>query len=126
MGLRAWVVSLKSKYAETCKTGAGNVLAEVWLSDYNKWAFRLVNRKGEIPKKERKRYLQFIPHYLYFFDTKFLNRRNLLSEDRYLYKGKDLLILVPKGAKHPKIFQRKFDIGNVYYTNSASDFYRRP
>jgi hypothetical protein len=157
VGLRARVVSLKSKDAETCKTGAGHVLAEVWLSDYNKWAlidgqynmmpmlnkvplnavefqeaivnkrpFQLVNRKGEIPKKERKRYLQFIPHYLYFFDINFDNRRNLLSEDRYLYKGKDLLMLVPKGAKHPKIFQRKFDIGNVYYTNSASDFYRRP
>jgi hypothetical protein len=157
LGMRARVVSLKTKDVETCKTGAGHVLTEVWLSDHNKWAvmdgqynvmpllnniplnavefqeaivnkrpFQLVNRNGEISGRERKRYLQFIPHYLYFFDIRFDNRRNIDSEDTHLYKGKELLMLVPKGAKHPTVFQRKFAIGDAHYTNSIADFYRRP
>jgi hypothetical protein len=157
LDLKARLVALKSRDVETCKTGAGHVLAEVWLPEHNKWAlidgqynimpmlnnvplnavefqqaivnkkpFLLINSKGEISKKERKQYLQFIPHYLYFFDIPFDNRRNSSQQDRHTYKGKDLLMLVPKGAKQPTIFQKRFDIGNVHYTSSIADFYKPP
>jgi hypothetical protein len=157
LDLKARVVALKSRDVETCKSGAGHVLTEVWLPDHHKWAlldgqynimpmlhnvplnavefqeaivnkepFILVNSKGQVSKKERKQYLQFIPHYLYFFDTPFDNRRNSSQQDRHSYKNKDLLMLVPKGAKQPTIFQRKFDIGSVHYTSNLFDFYKSP
>jgi hypothetical protein len=68
--------------------------------------------------------MNFIPHYLYYFDIPFDNRME--NPDRLKIEGKSKLMLVPLGAKNPKVFQFTGTINNCLYTNSLTDFYRTP
>lgn len=155
VGMKARQVGLQTRDVEKTRLGAGHVLAEVWLADLGKWAlidgqfnlmptrdgvplnavelqnaivqkqpFQLVNKTGVVDEKTQKRYLGFIPHYLYFINTTFDKR--FTPERRLLFNGKNNLMLVPKGAQPPTVFQRKSPMNYLYYTNSLQDFYAKP
>jgi hypothetical protein len=87
--------------------------------------FRFVNINGEISKKERRDYMGFIPHYLYYFNTSF-DHRTLPLAARLHINGDDGIGLKPIGAKTPVVFQRKYPITGDYYTSSVADFYAAP
>lgn len=156
LNFKARVLGLKTADVETRKYGAGHVLAEVWMPQYNKWVlidgqfnvmpilenvplnavelqqaisenknYKLIDINGEVSMKRRKSYLSFIFEYLYYMDSKF-DYRNVPSNERLLHEGKSSLMLVPLGAKKPSIFQIKYPIDNMVYTNSLNDFYQKP
>lgn len=87
--------------------------------------FRFVNIKGEITPAERKDYMGFIPHYLYYFNVGF-DQRTLPRAERLRIDGSMALYLKPVGAKSPTVFQRKFPITEAAYTTSVADFYAAP
>jgi hypothetical protein len=156
LNFKARVLGLKTADVETKKYGAGHVLAEVWMPQFNKWVlidgqfnlmpilenvplnavefqqaisenknYKLIDINGEVSMKRRKSYLSFIFDYLYYIDTKFDNR-SAPSNERILYEGKSSLLLVPLGAKNPSIFQIKYPLDYMVYTNSINDFYQKP
>lgn len=153
IGLKARVVGLKTKDVETRASGAGHVVAEVYLNDYDKWVFidgqwnvlpvvedvplnavefqdAIVNNFEEldltnIPKEFIKNYTDWIFPYLYYIDVDFDNL-NRLDKKAVMVDGKRKLMLVPKGAKNPEIMQRKFKIDYCHYTNSTADIYAKP
>ncbi len=157
IGLKARVLGIKTKDVETSKTGAGHVLAEVWLREFSKWAlidgqfnimpvlngvplnavefqdaivnrkpFELINSAGSVSKQAKKNYLAFVSHYLYYFDIAFDERRLIEKENRYTYKEKPKLMLIPNEGKNPTTFQRKNTLNYCDYTHSIKDFYRAP
>ena len=87
--------------------------------------FRLTDSNGEISSKRRKKYLNFISHYLYYFDYKF-DQREIEYDSLFKVNDKAVLMLVPLGAKNPSIFQRKYEMDFLEYTHSLNDFYRKP
>ena len=87
--------------------------------------FDLIDKDGKVDKKRRNQYLDFIPQYLYYFDTRFDNRQGLIN-DHLAVDGKAKLMLTPLGSKSPTIFQVTGKIDYCLYTNSTNDFYRRP
>jgi hypothetical protein len=86
--------------------------------------FEFINAAGVADVKLRKRYLNFIPHYLYFINTSFDKRT--APEKRLGFDGKNNLMLVPKGSQPPTVFQRKSPMNYLYYTTSIRDFYAQP
>lgn len=92
----------------------------------DKKPFKIVNMHGEISAKERKKYLHFIPHYLYYFDVHFDNRTIYTKQGSLPPSNQTSLMLVPKGAKNPTIFQRKSPMKHLAYTNRLADFYAPP
>jgi transglutaminase-like putative cysteine protease len=156
LNYKARVIALKTKDVEITKFGAGHVLAEVWMPQFRKWVlidgqfnvmpildniplnavefqqaiaenknFQLIDMNGEVSKKRRKKYLSFIFDYLYYIDAKFDNRYLPVNE-KLTYEGKSSLMLVPLGGNNPKIFQIKYPLDYVIYTNSLKDFYQTP
>tara|TARA_R110002096_G_scaffold387403_4_gene581579 strand:- start:12135 stop:12983 length:849 start_codon:yes stop_codon:yes gene_type:complete len=87
--------------------------------------FKLIDLNGEVSAKRRKKYLNFISEYLYYFDFKF-DQREVVYDSLFKVNDKTVLMLVPDGAKKPTKFQLKFDLNYVTYTNSLADFYRKP
>ncbi|MEM9921346.1 MAG: hypothetical protein AAF990_24815 [Bacteroidota bacterium] len=87
--------------------------------------FQLVDSKGEVSPKRRKKYLNFVSHYLYYFDYKF-DQREIAYDSLFKVNDHAVLMLVPIGAKSPSVFQRKYEMDFVEYTHSLNDFYRRP
>jgi hypothetical protein len=88
-------------------------------------SFELVDRQGPISAARRKSYLEFIPHYLYYFDFKF-DQRELPYGELAKLSDKTFLMLVPKGAKKPETFQRNSTMDYLLYTHSLGDFYIEP
>lgn len=84
---------------------------------HSKAPFELTNIAGEVDAATRKKYLRFIPHYLYYFDMKF-DQRDLPYDSLLLIDGKMLLMLVPLGEDGPKVFQRKYPLDYVLHTHS--------
>jgi len=152
IGIPARVIGLKTKNVETAKSGAGHVATEAYISEINKWIFldpqmnyipylnetplnaveyqkaistdrnkiELINSKGKLNKRKTKSITKWIYKYLYYFDT------SLNQEKGKQCQGKNRLMLVPKNAKKPKIFQIKYKIDNCLYTNNLNDFYIKP
>ncbi len=87
--------------------------------------FSLVDRDGPADAARRERYLNFIPHYLYYFDAKF-DQREVPYDSLLKVNGKTSLMLVPLGAANPVVFQRKQPMTYLEYTHSLRDFYRKP
>jgi hypothetical protein len=87
--------------------------------------FRLIDVDGEVSAERKKQYMDFIPHYLYFFDYRF-DQREIVYDSLYKVNDKTTLMLVPLGAKKPTVFQRKSDMDYLEYTHSLNDFYRKP
>ena len=87
--------------------------------------FKLVNIEGEVTLELKKAYMNFIPHYLYYFDYAF-DQREVAYDDLFKVNDKGYLMLVPLGAKKPTVFQRNWPMNYYEYTNSLNDFYRKP
>ncbi len=151
-GLKARLLALKTKDVETREYGAGHVLSEVYLNDLEKWVmidpqwnvmpilngvplnavefqkaisenFEELEIKGG--KTSKRHYIDWIYPYLYYFDIAFDNTEGTKSKSNTV-KGNSKLMLVPLGAKKPRIFQRNRSINNCVYTNSLKDFYAPP
>lgn len=87
--------------------------------------FSLINLKGELNPQEHKKFMDFIPHYLYYFTISF--DESTIDPDKMIrFNGNSSLMLVPLGSKQPSVFQRKYPIGDKEYTNSLNDFYKEP
>jgi len=63
-------------------------------------------------------YKNWIAPYLYYFDFA-IDQRFFVKKGE---KRKGVIMLVPKGAKEPKVFQRKFPIRNCTYISNHSAF----
>lgn len=153
IGLPARVLGLKTKEVETTESGAGHVLLEVYLKDLRKWVvldgqwntmpvlngvpLNAVEFQQAISKnydalqirsltgEDKAAYIKWIFPYLYYFDVAFDNRESI-DHQKQAVGGKTMLMLVPKGAKAPTVFQKKFPINYAHYTHSIEDFYRAP
>jgi len=148
LGIPARGLALKTEDVETRRSGAGHVVVETYLLDINKWilvdgqwsvipllngtplnAVELQNALAQnLPgltiwspsEIKADKYFRWIRPYLFYFDIKLDNRVGV--PDRLSKK----LMLVPIGAKKPKVFQRKHPIGDVIYTHSVRAFYTKP
>jgi len=155
-GFYARTLGLKTRDVETTRLGAGHVLTEAWSPSHNKWFlldgqfnvvpfengvplnavefqraivngadYKLMDIHGEISQARHEKYIKFIPHYLYYFDFKF-DQREVGYKDMVKVNDKAILMLVPKQAHKPKVFQRKSSMDYLEYTHSLNDFYRKP
>ena len=153
VGMKARILGLKTKDVETRPSGAGHVVTEVFLNDLGKWAlvdgqwnampvlnntplnaveFQKAIKENykdleilSLSDVSKRRYVEWIYPYLYYFDVNFDNREGAYSNPS-LIEGKRSLMLVPVGAKNPKVFQIKYKLGHLMYTNSLKDFYSSP
>ncbi|MFD3003284.1 transglutaminase family protein [Pontibacter toksunensis] len=153
IGLPARVMGLKTKDVETTTSGAGHVLLEVFLPDLQKWVMldgqfdtmpmlhnvplnavefqqAIANNYDELEIRSlsgtsKASYVNWVYPYLYYFDVRFDNREGLNIE-RETMKGKSSLMLVPAGAKNPKVFQVKYPMKRFLYTSSPADLYQSP
>jgi len=156
IGMKSRTLGLMTRDVEKVKMGAGHVLTEVWLNDHKKWAmvdaqfdvmpilnnvplnaiefqsaivekedFSLINISGELSSKERNKFMGFIPHYLYYFTIAF-DESTIQPDQIIKFNGNSSLTLIPQGSKEPTIFQRKYPLNDMEYTNSLNDFYREP
>jgi hypothetical protein len=87
--------------------------------------YRFVHINGDVSREEHKKYLKFIPHYLYYFATS-IDHRTLPREARLTIEKNDRILLKPIGSKTPLVFQRKYPIEGDYITTSLLDFYVAP
>jgi hypothetical protein len=147
LGIPARVLALKTRDVETRPSGAGHVVTEAYLRDLNKWimvdgqwdvipvldqtplnAVELQKALAEgkagltvdgFSGTEADTYFPWIQEYLFYFDTPLDSRYGLDTEP-------GSLMLVPLGAKNPVVFQQKYPITSMFYTNSINDFYPHP
>jgi hypothetical protein len=141
IGIRSRVLGLKTSDVETRESGAGHVVSEAYLDDQKKWVmvdgqWDVIPLLGAKPLSaielqaalaardpalgveslsgaSASRYFNWVAEYLYYFDA-VLDQRTAATDKRF----KELM-LVPEGAPQPKVFQRKYPIGDVTYTNNA-------
>lgn len=153
VGLPARTLGLKMKDVETIESGAGHVATEVYLPDRRKWAlvdgqFNAMPRLRGVPlnavelqrairtdyaalelvgatEAEKDAYYSWIAPYLYYFDIAF-EQREVHNDPPRLHAGKQLLMLVPGGARQPTVFQRRWPLDVCVYTNSLASFYMAP
>lgn len=148
IGIPSRLLGLKRKDVETRESEAGHVAVESYLPSIQRWIlvdaqFHAVPVVNGIPANaveiltalvdnpssvsvlglsgtDGREYLTFMLPYLYYFDVGFDNRigRSGASARR--------LMLVPIGARRPKVMQRKWSMGDVVYTHSLRAFYPRP
>jgi hypothetical protein len=85
----------------------------------------IVNIKGKFSEDEKKKYINWVSKYLFYFDARFDNRYDS-NEEKLKINGKANLMLVPLNADQPTIFQRKYNIDHCLYTNNMNDFYQIP
>lgn len=153
VGLNARTVGLYSHDVETKPVAAAHVVTEVFLKDFQKWAY--VDAEWDVMPVEngfplnaielgkaidrndpdltimsqsgttKAAYLEWIQPYLYYLDVAVDNSQTVAGTD-FNSKEAPRLMLVPLGAKEPRIFQRHFRIDNCFYTNSETDFYEDP
>ena len=152
LGMPSRRLALKRPDVETAESGAGHVVAEVWLEQFNKWVF-VDGQWGAIPEKDgtplnavefqdaiarespglkihfatkedEKEYLVWVARYLYYFDFN-LDQRFFAKdyEKRKYSPAHGKIMLVPKDAKKPKVFQKKSPIKNCTYISSPKAFY---
>jgi hypothetical protein len=86
---------------------------------------KLINKQGELSRKDSENYIKWVGKYLFYFDVLF-DQETLNATKFKSINGLTKLTLVPVGYKEPRIFQRKYKIDYSYYTNSLNDFYRKP
>jgi len=147
LGIPARVLSLRRKDAETAEYGAGHVVAEVWIDEFQKWVMA-DGQAGVIPEmdgiplnavefqmnitrldsgltlhsstgKNPRKYLEWISPYLYYFQVLVDQKFYPLSENQ----KREKIMLVPKGANKPTVFQRKYPITDCTYISNPEKFY---
>jgi hypothetical protein len=155
VGIPARILGLRTKDVETRKSGAGHVVTEAYLPDLRKWILldgqtnkipimkgiplnavelnlalnnhpkqvQFSNVYGICKGKTTRRYIDWIGQYLFYFNTSF---DQSYDGEKMKCKGKSSMMLVPLGAKQPKIFQIMHKIDYCIYTNNINDFYRIP
>jgi transglutaminase-like putative cysteine protease len=147
LGIPARVVGLKTADVETRESGAGHVVTEAYLADLRKWAMvdgqwdaipmlhgkplnavelqrALATRNPaltveSISQTDSRAYFAWVTPYLYYFDA-------MLDQRVGVTPVAGALMLVPVGAKNPTVFQRRFSLGKMAYTNNAAAFYSVP
>ncbi len=152
LGIPARVTGLMVPRAETQESGAGHVIAEAYLADLQKWimvdgqwdvipvlndkplnavelqralveatpGLTLYSFSGTQPQE----YFAWVAPYLFYFDTKVDSR---IGVERQPYsRHSEALMLVPIGAKEPRVFQGKWPLKNMQYTHSLRVFYAKP
>jgi hypothetical protein len=152
LGMPARRVGLRRPDVETAQSGAGHVVAEVWLSQFNKWVFvdgqwGAVAEVNGIPlnavefqdaiargvdglkiyfasEGTAEDYIDWIIPYLYYLvfdiDQRFYTTSDAKEENEVGFRR---IMLVPKGAKNPKVFQRKLPIRDCAYVCNPRIFY---
>ena len=153
IGLPARTMGLKMKDVETIESGAGHVLLEVYLPDLQKWVMldgqfdampvldnvplnavefqkAIANNYDKLEIRSlsgtsKAQYVNWVYPYLYYFDVKFDNREGIALK-RETIDTKQSVMLVPAGAKLPKVFQRKYPMEIYKYTHSTADLYQAP
>lgn len=154
IGIKSRPLGLKTQDVETRKLGAGHVTMEAYLPDLQKWVmidsqFDAIPHIGDTPLNAVElqeaittgadvqfwsgdegfsagQYSAWIYPYLYYFDVKFDNRENVKGSDRKTIEGHRSLMLVPKGAKNPTVFQVSNPITYCIYSPNLLDFYAAP
>ena len=153
VGLKARTIALYTQDVEVAPVAAAHVATEVFLEDFEKWAFvdpqwdvmpmmngfplnavelhDAISRQdpdlklASLSRISKEDYTKWILPYLYYLDVGFDNSQTVAGTNLDA-KGKTRLMLVPLGAKQPKIFQGISKIDNCVYTNSLIDFYEEP
>jgi transglutaminase-like putative cysteine protease len=159
LGMPARVLGLKRKDVETARSGAGHVVAEVWLASRGKWVMAdgqwdAIPEKDGVPLSAVEfqaafaagagglrirssssivagRYIAWVVPYLYYFDFNrdqhlFGSRTDHADNTQRYQPQRGKIMLVPKGAAKPKVFQRKTPIGNCTYISSPRAFHAPP
>ena len=85
-----------------------------------------VSAAGPVKPSKQKRYLEFIERYLYYINARFDERKLAPPYQPITFTGKTQLMLVPKDAKEPTVFQRKRRMDQFVFTRSVEDFYAPP
>ena len=158
LGMPARRLGLKREDVETAKSGAGHVVAEVWLDSRKKWV--LVDGQWDaVPEKDgvplnavefqdafarnapglkirsssdikADSYLGWVAPYLYYFDfsidQRFSAPQTDHAEDQRYQPRRGGIMLVPKGAKKPAVFQRRTPMKNLTYISNPRAFYPVP
>jgi hypothetical protein len=150
IGIKTRRLALKTEDCETKEYGAGHVLVEAYLKERNKWILvdpqwnliavcdeillhavelqEKLRTGGKVEFKSFKSsysgYEEWIEPYLFYFSHLFDNRVG--EEEWKRSDGYEDLMLVPIGAKEPKVFQRYYPIEGTFYTNDIKLFYREP
>lgn len=147
LGLPARVLSLRRKDVETAKYNAGHVVAEVWIDEFDKWVMAdaqagVIAEMDGIPLNavelqenmtkigsnlqlqgssniRPRKYINWISSYLYYFQVVVDQKFYPLSSKQ----DKEKIMLVPKGAIKPTIFQREYPIENCIYVSNPETFY---
>ena len=86
----------------------------------------LLSAEGPVTGKPRAQYLRFVDAYLYYLDVRFDNRPVASRDKRRLVDGKSSLMLVPRGAERPAVFQRDSPMDYLAYTSAPTAFYAAP
>ncbi len=150
LGMPSRTLGLKRPDVEIAESGAGHVAAEVWLKQFGKWVFvdgqwGATAEKDGIPlnavefqdavartlpglkirlvsKGSEEGYLNWILPYLYYLD---FNPGHLFYPNASQRQAPTVpkIMLVPKGAAKPKVFQRRNPIGNCTYISNPEAFY---
>jgi hypothetical protein len=146
LGIPSRKLSLRTEDMETREFGAGHVVLEAYIKELNKWIFidgqfNIIPMLDDVPLNAiefqqafisktpelkiftysdiaKEQYFNWINGYLYYFTTKFDNRVEVSKSK--------MLMLVPNGAKFPRVFQRKYPLDDYVYTNSVQAFYPCP
>lgn len=147
VGITSRTLGLKTKDVETRGSGAGHVVLEAYLKDLDKWMMvdsqwdaipvlngtplnavefqnALLNNHSNVDILSaavfsKEYYFKWIGEYLFYFDV-------LLNNHVVSRTSPMSLMLVPIGEKNPTVFQRKWPIDNMIYTNSVNAFYEKP
>jgi transglutaminase-like putative cysteine protease len=137
VGIPARVVGARAQDVETRRFGAGHVFAEAYLRDQKRWVFvdPQMNVVGELDGKPlntvefRQAFSEPNPkvHYnlelgscFYYFNYG-LDWRYPLAE-----RKKGDVLLAPKGAPIPKVFQRIGSMNPTRTTHNPADVYGPP
>jgi transglutaminase-like putative cysteine protease len=148
IGIPSRVLGLKTADVETREVGAGHVVTEAWLADQQRWVmvdgqWDVIPMLGSTPLSavdlqralaahddrltvesisgtKASTYFAWVTEYLYYFDA-LLDQRPIGVPQNSVS-----VMLVPLGAPNPKVFQRKYSLGNVRYTNNEYVFSAAP
>lgn len=143
LGILARKLCLKTADVETREYGAGHVVLEAYIEEYNKWIFidgqfniipvingvplNVLEFQKALSDKDKDldiftfdeinkdEYFEWIKDYLFYFDVRL---DNIVGSEAI-----DSLMLVPLGANSPKVFQKIHQLSNYIYTNSVQAFY---